>query len=83
MDCLPQTAKIAGLKPEDLVNLENLRVIPTATFDRLVVRGNMSIENVNAVNFEWFLKNRVLCRSKALQTLEGTYHFDQMLLNGK
>lgn len=78
-----QTKKVAGLTPENLVNLENLRVIPNATFDRLVVRGNMTIESVNDLNFEWFLKNRVVCKSEALQTLQGTHHFEEMILNGK
>lgn len=72
---------MAGLKPENLVNLKNLRVIPIAAFDRLVVKGNMSVTYVNNVIFDWFLNNRVLRKSNTSQTLQGTYHFENMLLN--
>lgn len=56
-------------------------MIPKATFDRLVVSENLDIGKVNTVGLDWFLGNRVLCKSDALQTLQGTYHFEKMIFN--
>lgn len=69
------------MKPENLVNLKGLKVIPKATFDKLVVSENLGVGKVNNVEFDWFLRNRVLCKSDALQTLQGTYHFEKMVFN--
>lgn len=79
--CLLQAKHISGVNPESLVNLKNLKVIPKATFDRLVVGGNLTVAKVNDLDFEWFLKNRVLCNSETLQTLHGIYHFERLVLN--
>lgn len=70
------------MKPENIVNLKNLKLIPNTTFDRLVVSGNLNVGKINDIDFEWFLKNRVLRKSDALQVLQGTYHFEKMILNG-
>lgn len=71
------------MKPKDLVNLKVLKTIPSVTFDRLVVSGDMDVKRVNGLDFDWFLQNRVLCKNDALQTLQGTYHFDGIVLNSE
>lgn len=78
-----QTKNISEMKPENLVNLKNLKIIPKVIFDKLIISGSMNIRNVNKVNLEWFFKSRVLRKSDNLQTLQGIYHFQDLHLKSK
>lgn len=65
------------------MNLKSLRLIPKAAFDSLTVKGNMNIKRINNVDFENFLKDRVLLKSNTLQTLPRAYHFEEIIFNSK
>lgn len=67
------------MKPENLVNLYDLKPLPQASFDVLHVLHNFDVFNVNNNNFTSFLDNRILKNSPVKQTISGVYYFDNIL----
>ncbi|KAB0792964.1 hypothetical protein PPYR_12584 [Photinus pyralis] len=77
------TSTVSDINPRDLVNLNNLSVIPKAFFSSLTVGNNFDFEYVNNVNMTYFMSERLLRKSYEPQFAEGTYYFDDILILGE
>ncbi|CAG9759594.1 unnamed protein product [Ceutorhynchus assimilis] len=72
------TNKVAGMKPENIVSLANLKQIPKVLFDTIEVVENFNLKYVNNYNFNYVLNNRILTNSSEKQITNAVYYFNDL-----
>ncbi|KAJ8930053.1 hypothetical protein NQ314_017218, partial [Rhamnusium bicolor] len=70
--------KVSNIHPDNLVNLQNPRIIPSAIFEFLEIEKNLDINHVNRINFNRILQNRLLTKGPVEQRLTGIYYFENI-----
>ncbi|XP_060516237.1 uncharacterized protein LOC132695789 [Cylas formicarius] len=69
---------VAGILPEQIVDLGQLKTIPSALFDSLKVSENFDVNYVNKIDFHHVLNNRLLVDAPHKQITNAVCYFDNL-----
>ncbi|XP_066158230.1 reticulocyte-binding protein homolog 2a [Euwallacea fornicatus] len=72
------TDRIVGINPDNIVSTAKLRPIPNAAFDSVRVENNLNVKNINNLNLDYVLKNRLLTNTTEKQVTNATYYFTDL-----
>lgn len=73
-----QSKTVCGVNPDDIVNLDQPKLIPEAVFDTLDVKGDLNIKMYNKQDFTGFIEKRLLINGFKNQVATGIYYFDNV-----